>query len=94
MPKTEGLTVKQQLFIKELIITLCPTEAAMRVYDCKDRNSASSIASENLRKLEFTMNDILESMGLTIEEDISDLKRLRKAKRVIGYIHQYKRRKR
>ena len=90
MPKTDGLTVKQQLFIKELTKTLSPTEAAMRVYDCKDRHSAANIASENLVKLGFTMTELMESMGLGLEEDISDLKRLRKAQKVVGYLNQYK----
>lgn len=87
------LTVKQRLFLKELVATLSPTEAAMRIYNCKDRNSAKVIASQNLTKFNFTMPELMDKMGLGIEEDISDLKRLRKAKRVIGYLHQYKKNK-
>ena len=68
------LTPKQRMFLKELIATLSPTEAAMRSYNCKDRLSARVIASENLSKLNITMNDLMDKMGLTVEEDIEDLK--------------------
>ncbi len=36
---------------------------------------------------------IMEKQGLTLQEDALDLKRLRKAKRIIGYLHQYKKNK-
>lgn len=39
------------------------TEAAMKVYDVKDRESAGSIGSENLKKLAFS--ELMEEMGLT-----------------------------
>jgi len=90
MIDTKELTVKQQLFIKELMVTLSPTEAAMRAYDCKTRASASQIAYENLRKLEISITELMDKMGLTDEEDISDLNRLRKAQKVVGYLNQYK----
>lgn len=90
MPKTKGLTLKQRRFQKELIKTLSPTEAAMRAYNCKDRLSARNIASENLAKLGISMADLMDKMGLTNEEDVRDLMRLRKAQKVIGYLHQYK----
>ena len=90
MVDVNGLTVKQRLFVKELIATLSPTEAAMRAYDCKTRASASQIAYENLSKLEISMTELMDKMGLTNEEDINDLKRLRKAKKVVGYLNQYK----
>lgn len=82
MPKTKGLTPKQRIFQKELINTLSPTEAAMRAYDCKDRKSASQIAYENLRKLDISMAELMSQMGLTDEEDIKDLIRLRKCKKL------------
>ncbi len=90
MPKTKGLTLKQRKFLKELVKTLSPTEAAMRAYNCKDRLSARNIASENVSKLGISMPALLDKMGLSIEEDINDLKRLRSAKKVVGYLHQYK----
>ena len=57
------LTLKQRKWIKEYIDTGNATEAAMRVYDCKDKESAGTIGSENLQKL--AMADLMESMGLT-----------------------------
>lgn len=84
MPKTNGLTLKQRKFRKELLKTLSPTEAAMRAYNCKDRDSASQIAYENLRKLEISMPELMNRMGLTDEEDIKDLIRLRKAVKQIS----------
>lgn len=57
------LTMKQRKWIKKYIETGNATEAAMQVYDCKDRESAGSIASENLQKLAF--NDLMDEMGLT-----------------------------
>ena len=57
------LTIKQRRWIKEYITTGNATEAAMRVYDCKDRESAGTIGSENLSKL--AIPDLMEQMGLT-----------------------------
>lgn len=57
------LTMKQRKFIDEYIETGNATEAAMRVYDCKDRDSANAIGSENLAKLSYT--DFLEVAGVT-----------------------------
>ena len=79
-----NLTAKQRLFIKHLIRTFSPTEAAMQSYDCKDRLSARNIASENLSKLGIDMNNLMEKTGLGLEEDVEDLKRLRKCKRPIA----------
>jgi hypothetical protein len=61
--KELNLTLKQRKWIKEYIKTGNATEAAMRVYDCKDRNTAANVGSENLRKLQ--VNDLMEEMGLT-----------------------------
>jgi hypothetical protein len=63
MPKGDNLTIKQKKWIKEYISTGNATEAAARVYKCKDRNSANAIGSENLAKLSFT--ELMEEMGLT-----------------------------
>jgi len=61
--KGDNLTLKQRKWIKEYIKTGNATEAAMRVYDCKDRESAGSIGTENLQKL--AIPDLMEQMGLT-----------------------------
>lgn len=84
MPKTNGLTLKQRKFRKELLKTLSPTEAAMRAYDCKDRLVAAVIANQNLKKLNISMPELMDQMGLTDEEDIKDLMRLRKAVKQIS----------
>lgn len=79
------MTIKQRKFIKELISCQEPTEAAFRVYNCKDRNSAKVIASQNLTKLNISSAELMEKMGISDEEDTKDLKRLRKAK----YLHHF-----
>lgn len=58
----ENLTLKEQAFIREVANTLNPTEAIRRVYDLgskggKDKNNtASAMASENLRKPKIKEN--------------------------------------
>ena len=61
--KGDNLTLKQRKWIKEYIKTGNATEAAMRVYDCKDRESASAIGTQNLGKLSFP--ELMEEMELT-----------------------------
>jgi hypothetical protein len=63
VPKEPKLTVKRRRWIKEYIRTGNATEAAERVYSCKNRGVASAIGSENLRKL--AISDLMEKMGLT-----------------------------
>lgn len=52
LSKTKGLTKKQANFVKELLSDnkVSATEAARRSYNVTSDNSASLIASENLRK--------------------------------------------
>jgi hypothetical protein len=57
------LTLKQRKWIKEYIETGNATEAAMRVYDCQDRETAANVGCENVRKLQ--MPDLMDEMGLT-----------------------------
>lgn len=78
--ENKELTFKQRKFIKELTVTLHPTEAAMRAYNCKDRLSARVIASENLTKLNISMSELMDKMGLDTQQDVEDLKKLRKTK--------------
>lgn len=66
VPKTDGLTLKQRKWLQAYLETGNATEAAWQVYDCKDRDSASAIGSENLRKLSFS--EILEAGGVTDAE--------------------------
>ncbi len=58
-------TPKEKLFVKEYAKTLNATEAASRVYDVKTRESARSIGSENLLKLDVSSQ--LDGVGLTDE---------------------------
>jgi hypothetical protein len=57
------MTPKQNRFLAEYSSGLNATEAAMRVYDCKDRDTARAIGSENLAKL--NISEILGDLGLT-----------------------------
>ena len=57
------LTLKQRKWIRVYIDTGNATEAAMQVYDCKDRDSAAIIGFENVRKLNY--EDFLEEAGIT-----------------------------
>lgn len=59
----QDLTLKQRNWLKLYLELGNATEAAMRVYDCKDRDSASNIGWENVRKLEYA--DFLEEAGIT-----------------------------
>lgn len=54
------------MFVKEYMKTGNATEAAARVYDVSNRESASAIGGENLRKL--TIVEIMEKNGLTDEK--------------------------
>lgn len=57
------LTIKQRKWLKLYLELGNATEAAMQVYDCKDRESAGSIGFENLQKLDFA--DLMEEGGIT-----------------------------
>lgn len=63
MPKGDELTLKQRKWIKIYLECGNATEAAMKVYDVKDRESAAQIGYENLRKLDYT--EFLEEAGIT-----------------------------
>ena len=54
--------------------TRCPTDIADEVYDCKNRDVAAQIASQCLRKLNLTIEDLLDRAGLTDEHDAKFLK--------------------
>lgn len=64
------LTHKQQLFVKEYLITKNATEAAMRTYDCKNRNVARSVGAENLAKpsIKGEIERVMDVTGPTIEQ--------------------------
>lgn len=64
-------TIKEKKFLQEFIKTGNATEAAARVYDVINRDSAKSIGSENLTKLDIT--EIMEKKGLTDEKIVDTL---------------------
>lgn len=74
----------QKLYLTHPEMT--PTEIAEKVYDCAKKTTAAVIASQNLKKLNITRQDIFDRMGLSDEEDVKDLARLRKAKKVVSAI--------
>jgi hypothetical protein len=65
MPKRPPKTPKEKKFVKEYAKTGNATEAAARVYDVKDRESARAIGSEILAKLD--LSSLMDEMGLTDE---------------------------
>ena len=56
-------TLKQRKWLQVYIKTGNATEAAMQVYDCKDRDSAATIGYENVQKLDYPA--FLEASGIT-----------------------------
>ena len=86
----EPKTAKQRKFLRYLIETMEPTEAAMRSYDCKDRLSARNVASWNLSKFGIKMSQLMDLCGLDSQKDIEDLKRLRDAKVTKHFAHEGK----
>ena len=57
------LTLKQRKWLKEYINSGNASDAAFKVYKCKNRESAANIGWENVRKLDYT--DFLEAAGVT-----------------------------
>ena len=78
------LTIKQASWIHWVLNGMSPTDAAQKVYQTKNRLTAKVMACELKKKLGITMSQMLEISGLDLEEDIADLKRLRKAKKLHG----------
>ena len=65
---------------------MTPTEIALACYDCAKPTTAAVIASQNLKKLNISRQDLFDRMGLSDEEDLKDLARLRKAKKVVSAV--------
>jgi len=61
--KGDNLTLKQRKWLKVYLKCGNATEAAMRSYKCKDRESGAQIGWENLRKLDFS--EVMEESGIT-----------------------------
>ena len=58
-----NLTLKQRKWLKEYIECGNATEAAMRVYTCKNRDSANAIGAQNLAKIKIDV--LLEESGIS-----------------------------
>lgn len=63
MEEERQLTLKQRKWLKRYLECGNATQAAMEVYDCKDRDSAANVGYENVRKLDYI--DFMEEAGVT-----------------------------
>lgn len=61
--KDKDLTLKQRKWLKEYLTSGNASDAAYKVYNCKNKESAAQIGWENLRKLDYT--SFLEEAGVT-----------------------------
>lgn len=68
----DKLTLKQRRWLDLYIKTGNATEATIQSYACKNRNSATALASENLRKL--NIGEAMEKYGITDQYLLSKLK--------------------
>ena len=83
-----GLTPKQNAFADRIIEQIATTgepnatQAAMEVYDIKDRNTARAIGAENMTKpsIQEYLKNMLSSQGLTTEMSLAAIKELVEAK--------------
>jgi len=84
----KNLTTRQNLFLKEYMQTGNATEAAMKVYNCKDRASAAALGSRMLRnvkifdEVEFWLN----KLGITDREIAKTIKEGLQATKVISAV--------
>jgi hypothetical protein len=69
------LTLKQKLFVNEYVKTKNGKKAVLKVYDTKNENVASSIASTMLRKenVKLSIEKILARVGYNPESSIDNL---------------------
>jgi len=68
-----ALTDKQRRFIEEFIRTGNGTRSALKVYDCKDYNSASVISTHNLKALRNPIKTYMESQDLSLRQAVQVL---------------------
>ena len=77
--KLKKLTMKQRIFVKELMNNKHNgLQAALVAYDTKDKNTAGAIASENLTKpnVREAIETALSKKGLSLEQIADNLKLL------------------
>ncbi len=63
--KEKKLTLKQRKWLEVYLETGNATEAARRVYKCKDDNAAGTIGFENLQKLAVPIGEMMDKMGIS-----------------------------
>lgn len=63
IPSEQKKTIKQRKWLKLYLECGNASEAAFKVYNCKNRESAANIGWENVRKLDFS--NLMEESGLT-----------------------------
>lgn len=75
--KKRKLTLKQAKFTKEYLKRGNATEAAAKAYDVKNRNTANSIATENLAKpaIKEAIMSAAEKLGINPEYVLGNYKR-------------------
>ena len=69
------MTIKQKLFTRVYLKSLNATEAALAVYQAKNRQSAAVIGSRLLRNVnvQTEINTALKASGVTLESAINNL---------------------
>lgn len=84
-PKTRELTTKQKKFIKAKAEGLTGVAAAKEAYNLTDDNTATVIASQNLRKLNIqeALNAEFEKQGITLERIVAPINRALEAKKTV-----------
>jgi len=76
--KKRKLTLKQAKFTKEYLKSGNATEAAAKAYDVKNRNTANSIATENLAKpaIKEAVMSAAEKLGINPEYVLNNFKKV------------------
>ena len=79
-PEFRRMSFRENKWFSALMICMNPTEAVRMAYPkCKHEN-ANRVSYYLMRKFNLAIAELLEYMGLGLEEDVKDLIRLRKAK--------------
>ncbi len=76
--KKKKLTLKQTKFVKEFLETGNATEAASRAYNANNRNTANSIATENLAKpaIKQSIEEVQAKLGINPEYVLKNFKEI------------------
>jgi len=88
IPDRTQLTFREHKFFQHILNGAHPTDAAVLTFNVKNRRIGSIRASQTLSKFSIKLPALMESMGLTDEQDAKDLLRLRKAKTTKFFQHE------